>query len=116
MIFGNVNILELFAKVIVLLFSFSLHEFFHSYAAYKMGDYSQKSRGRLTLNPLMHIDWIGFLLILVAGFGWAKPVMINPENFAKGEGGDADNRRMKRGMAITSLAGPVSNLVLAFAP
>ncbi|MDR1689448.1 MAG: site-2 protease family protein [Clostridiales bacterium] len=113
MIFGGINILELCAQIPVLMFSLSFHEFFHSFTAYKMGDYSQKSEGRLTLNPLVHIDWIGFFMVLVARFGWAKPVMIDPNNFAKGEGGEADNRRMKRAMALTAAAGPAANLLLA---
>jgi Zn-dependent protease len=81
-----------------------VHEFAHSYAAYKLGDHSQKYSGRLTLNPFAHIDWFGALCILLAGFGWAKPVAVNGYNF----------KNHKRDMAITALAGPFSNLVVAF--
>ena len=72
-------------------------------AAYALGDPTAKRAHRLSLNPLRHIDWIGFVMMIVAGFGWAKPVPVNPNYFKK----------PKQGMAITALAGPVSNFVLA---
>ena len=59
----------------------TFHEFAHAYAADKLGDYTPRSQGRLNLNPTSHIDPIGFILLLVAGFGWGKPVQINPRNF-----------------------------------
>jgi Zn-dependent protease len=82
----------------------SFHEFSHGLAAYFMGDQTAKNAGRLTLNPRAHIDILGFLTLLLAGFGWAKPVPINPWSFKK--------RRI--GTIIVSLAGPFMNLLLAF--
>lgn len=86
----------------VILFSLSFHEAAHGYVAYKMGDSTAKAFGRLTLNPLKHLDPIGTLVMFVFGFGWAKPVPINVRNF--------DDPR--KGMAITGIAGPISNLLL----
>jgi Zn-dependent protease len=81
----------------------TVHEFSHAFAAYKLGDNTAKNDGRLTLNPLKHIDWLGFFLIVIAGFGWAKPVVFNPENL----------KNKHRDEIIISLAGPVSNFILA---
>lgn len=81
----------------------TIHETCHGLAAYALGDPTAKRAHRLSLNPLRHIDWIGFVMMIVAGFGWAKPVPVNPNYFKK----------PKQGMAITALAGPVSNFVLA---
>lgn len=83
--------------------SFTFHELSHGFVAYKLGDNTAKNAGRLTLNPIKHIDVIGLLLIIVAGFGWAKPVPINMNNFKK----------PKQGMAISAFAGPASNILLA---
>lgn len=83
---------------------FVFHELAHAWTALRLGDTTAKDEGRITLNPLKHIDWIGLLMIVVVGFGWAKPVMINPENL----------KNKKRDMAIIALAGPVTNFVLAF--
>ena len=83
--------------------SFTFHELSHGYVAYKLGDDTAKSAGRLTLNPIKHIDILGLILIIVSGFGWAKPVPINMNNFKK----------PKEGMAISALAGPASNILLA---
>lgn len=82
----------------------SFHEFAHALAAYFMGDKTAKEMGRLTVDPRAHIDLLGFIALLVAGFGWAKPVPINPWNF----------KRRRLGTVIVSLAGPVMNLILAF--
>ena len=82
----------------------TVHETCHGLAALALGDPTAKRMHRLSLNPLRHIDWIGLLLMFVAGFGWAKPVPVDPRYF----------KNPKRGMALTALAGPVSNLVLAF--
>lgn len=79
------------------------HEFAHGYAAYRFGDPTAKHYGRLTLNPIAHIDPAGFLLLLVAGFGWAKPVPINPNYF----------KNRKLGTFIVSIAGVVTNMLLA---
>ena len=81
----------------------TIHETCHGLAAYALGDPTAKRAHRLSLNPLRHIDWIGFFMMIVAGFGWAKPVPVNPNYFKK----------PKEGMAITALAGPVSNFLLA---
>lgn len=80
-----------------------IHEFAHAYAAKKMGDNTALMFGRLTLNPLAHIDPIGAILLLLCGFGWAKPVPINPLHFKK----------YNKGIAITAFAGPLSNLICA---
>jgi len=82
----------------------SLHEASHALAAYYLGDPTAKAYGRLTLNPLKHIDVFGFLMLVIVHFGWGKPVPVNPKNF-KNEGRDS---------ALTALAGPLSNFVLAF--
>ena len=84
----------------------TLHELSHGFAAYLLGDNTAKDRGRLTFNPIAHIDIFGFLCMLVAGIGWAKPVPVSPYNFKL--------KNKKIGMAITALAGPLANLVLAF--
>ena len=81
----------------------TLHEYCHAMAAFKLGDETAREMGRLSFNPLKHIDLIGFLFIIFAGFGWAKPVRFNPENL----------RRPRRDKAIIAAAGPLSNLVLA---
>ncbi len=83
-----------------LLISITLHELAHGYVAYLLGDNTAKVNKRLTLNPIRHIDFIGFILLLTVGFGWAKPVPINPNNF----------KNKKRGIFIVSIAGPLSNL------
>jgi Zn-dependent protease len=96
--------IEMLYRVPVLLLSFMVHELSHAYVALRNGDNTAKEAGRLTLNPLKHIDPIGALLLIFARFGWAKPVPINPNNF----------RRPKPGIIATSLAGPLSNVLLAF--
>lgn len=87
-----------------ILIGLTLHEFAHAYAAHKLGDPTPQMTGRLTLNPLKHIDWFGFIMLIVVGFGYAKPVMINPTYFK--------NRRS--GEVLVSLAGVFTNLVTAF--
>lgn len=81
-----------------------LHEFAHGYTAYLFGDNTAKNCGRLTLNPIAHINWIGFAMMMLVGFGWAEPVPINPRNF----------KNMRVGIAITALAGPFVNFLMAF--
>ena len=81
----------------------TVHEYCHALAAHKLGDHTAREQGRMTFNPLKHIDPIGFLFIIFAGFGWAKPVQFNPENLS----------RPRRDKAIIAAAGPLSNLVLA---
>jgi len=88
----------------VLIISLVLHEISHGFMAYLLGDKTAKSRGRLSLNPLKHIDWLGFIMLLVAGIGWAKPVPVNMFQF----------KDPKKGMALTALAGPLMNIILTF--
>ena len=102
---GSSNYIVSFLLCLPVMFlSLSLHETAHGFAAYKLGDPTAKNLGRLTLNPFKHLDPIGFLCMMLAGFGWAKPVPINSRNFKK----------PRRDIAISSIAGPVSNLLLAF--
>ena len=101
---GRFNLAELLIRAIAVLLAISVHEMSHGYAAYFLGDKTAKFMGRLSLNPLRHLDPVGALCLLVFGFGWAKPVMINPAYFKK----------PKRDMALTALAGPLSNFILAF--
>ncbi len=86
-----------------LLLALTVHEYFHGYVAYRQGDPTAKIEGRLTLNPLKHIDIFGFLAFLIFRIGWAKPVPINPYNF----------RDLRKGIILTSLAGPAANFILA---
>lgn len=86
-----------------LVISLSVHEFAHAYVAMKLGDFTAKYMGRVTLNPLAHLDPVGTLMMLFVGFGWGKPVPVNPINF----------NYPKRDQALVSLAGPASNFVLA---
>lgn len=89
---------------IVLIIAFTLHEFAHAFVAYRFGDPTAKNQGRLTLNPLSHLDPIGTILIFIAGFGWARPVPVNRFYFKK----------PRLAGILVSLAGPVSNLLIAF--
>lgn len=81
-----------------------VHEFAHAWVAYKLGDNTARYSGRLTMNPFSHVDILGSICLLLTGFGWAKPVPINPLNF----------KNRKAGTAITALAGPLSNLIVAY--
>lgn len=96
--------LTFFAWVVAAIVALVLHEFCHAWAAYALGDSTAKYAGRLTLNPLKHLDLWGSLLILVAGIGWAKPVPYNPYNL----------KNQKWGPALVALAGPGANLFLCF--
>lgn len=89
--------------VITLMIAFTFHEFAHAYVAYKFGDMTAKNQGRLTLNPVRHLDPIGTLLIFIAGFGWARPVPVNRFFFKK----------PRLAGILVSIAGPLSNLLLA---
>jgi Zn-dependent protease len=82
----------------------TFHEYAHGWVAYLLGDRTAEANGRLTINPVAHLDPVGFILLILAGFGWAKPVPVNPYNF-KGN--------IKQGMLLVSLAGPATNLILA---
>lgn len=96
--------IEILARLIALICVFSPHEFAHAFIAYKNGDPTAKLRGRMTLNPLKHLDPVGYVLCALAGFGWAKPVPIDPYNF----------KNYKRGMFTTAIAGVVVNYIIAF--
>lgn len=92
------------ASFVAVICVFCPHEFAHAYVAYKNGDPTAKFSGRMTLNPLKHFDLVGFILCALVGFGWAKPVPINPSNF----------RKYKMGMFTTAIAGVVVNYIIAF--
>lgn len=94
----------LLASMVALVIAISIHELSHGLAAYWLGDDTAKRQGRLTLNPLVHMDLIGTILLFLVGFGWGKPVPVNPFNLRFGA---------RRGMAIVGVAGPLSNLVAA---
>lgn len=106
---GNIDfisvIIYILSSLAVIFLTLPVHEFAHGFAATKLGDPTPRYQGRMTLNPFAHIDWIGSACILLFGFGWAKPVQVNSNNF----------RNPKRDMAVTALAGPLSNLIVAFA-
>ncbi len=91
-------------RAIVVFTALPVHECAHGYVALKMGDHTAEQQGRLTLNPFAHFDPIGTTALLLFGFGWAKPVPINPFYF----------RNPKRGMMLSALAGPLSNVAMAF--
>lgn len=104
MLFFQDNIVEaLIAAAIIILVAFPIHEFAHAMAAFQLGDSTAKLFGRVTLDPRAHIDPMGAILLLVAGFGWAKPTPVNPYNLRGGRSGEA----------LVALAGPLSNLILA---
>ena len=94
----------LFSGLVGLIIGFTIHEFSHALAAQGEGDSTARRMGRLTLNPLKHIEPFGFALLLLVGFGWARPVQVEPRNLRHG----------RLGMAWVALAGPLSNFVLAF--
>lgn len=102
--FSAAALLDLGLYIVVILISLSVHELCHGYAAYRCGDATARNLGRLTLNPLAHLDPIGTLMMLLFGFGYAKAVPINTRNF----------NHYKRDLCLVSLAGPFSNLCLAF--
>ena len=101
------ELLSLLLTVPGVLIAITFHEYAHALAADKLGDDTPRRQGRLTLNPLAHLDPIGSIMLLFAGFGWGKPVEINPRNFNR-------NITMSKGDAIVSIAGPLMNILLAF--
>ena len=103
--FGNIGDFFTVAlmRIIPALICITIHELAHGFAAYKLGDNTAKDMGRLTLNPIKHIDPLGLLMMLLIGFGWAKPVPVDMRNF----------KYPKWYMAITAIAGPASNILLA---
>ena len=98
------RIIEFVMHGIVLLTAFPVHECAHALAAHWLGDDTAKNQGRISLNPLRHLDLFGTVFMLLAGFGWAKPVPINANNF----------KNRKVGMAVSSLAGPLSNVLMSY--
>ena len=97
----NLNLLIIQAPVI--LFALTVHEYCHGLVAKYLGDDTALRQGRLTLNPIAHLDVLGTILMFVVGFGWAKPVPVNPNNF----------KNPRKGMLLVALAGPASNLLMA---
>lgn len=97
------SLLDMVLRLAAVLLCLTVHETCHGLAAYALGDPTARRAHRLSLNPLRHIDWFGLLMMFAVGFGWAKPVPVNPNYFKK----------PKQGMALTALAGPVSNFLLA---
>jgi Zn-dependent protease len=104
MLFSTPVLSMILSYAIVLVFAFTIHEFSHAAVATYYGDTTPQMNGRLTLNPLAHLDVIGSIMLLMVGFGWAKPVPVNPY---------ALQRRSNAAMMLVSLAGPVSNLLMA---
>lgn len=99
-------VISLCARVFIIFCVLPIHEFAHGFVANKLGDPTARLSGRLTLNPLAHIDPLGSLMIILVGFGYAKPVPVNMANFKR--------TKRKQYMALTALAGPVSNVIMAF--
>ena len=102
---GNLSLESLIAGAVALLVGLTFHEFSHALVADNLGDRRPRAMGRLTLNPIAHVDPIGALMLVVAGFGWAKPVMVNPAALRGG----------RRSMALVAFAGPIANVVVAVA-
>jgi Zn-dependent protease len=100
----DLNLPTLISRIFVLLTAFAVHEFAHAWTADRFGDPTPRNNGRLTLNPMAHLDPMGSLMLIVVGFGWAKPVPVNPNALA---------RRSSAAMMWVSLAGPASNLLMA---
>ncbi len=99
----NINYGFFIILVPVILFSLTIHEYAHALVAHRLGDDTAKNQGRLSLNPLVHLDLLGTLLLFIVHFGWAKPVPVDPRNF----------KNPKKDMLLVALAGPVSNILTA---
>lgn len=99
------NLSNILLGVPITLIALTIHEFSHGFVSEKLGDPTPRYQGRLTLNPLAHLDPIGAILMILTGFGWAKPVNINPNYY----------KNRTKGMALVALAGPLSNFITAFA-
>lgn len=102
--FFNLNLAELIVRLIVLFVGLPIHEWAHAWSAYQLGDDTARLQGRLTLNPFAHLDLFGSLVLLLTGFGWAKPVPVNPYRL---------RGSMRVSAALTAAAGPLSNFVMA---
>ena len=100
----DLDIYTIIARIIVLLVAFTIHELAHAVTADYLGDPTPRRMGRITLNPLKHLDPFGTIMLIIAGFGWAKPVMVNTMNM---------RGNPRTSMAIVAIAGPLSNLVMA---
>lgn len=100
----NETILDYLIKALVLFTAVPVHECAHAWVAEKMGDDTGRKQGRITLNPFAHLTLWGSLMMILVGFGWGKPVMVDSRNF----------KNPKKGMVLTSLAGPASNFIMAF--
>lgn len=104
---GNLSfwqlLLLLFSYVVLILVMLPVHELAHAFVAYKLGDDTARWHGRLTINPFAHLDLFGTLMLFLCGFGYARPVPVNPRNF----------QNPKRDMALVALAGPISNVLMA---
>lgn len=98
-------IIEICISAFVVFVILPIHECAHGFVAEKLGDSTAKNLGRLTLNPMAHVDWMGAVMILLVGVGFAKPVPVNPNNFKM--------KNKKLGMAIVALAGPLANILVA---
>ena len=98
-------LINLCVRVFIIFCVLPIHEFAHGYVAYKLGDDTARLKGRLTLNPLAHVDPFGALMVLLVGFGYAKPVPVNIGRFKRG--------KRKQYMALTAFAGPISNILMA---
>ena len=98
-------LINLCVRVFIIFCVLPIHEFAHGYIAYKLGDDTARLKGRLTMNPLAHVDPFGALMVLLVGFGYAKPVPVNIGKFKRS--------KRKQYMALTALAGPVSNIIMA---
>lgn len=102
--FGLPNIRDTLLLMPGFIIGLTFHEYAHGWTAYRLGDDTARNYGRLTLNPIAHLDPIGFLMLCLAGFGWAKPVPVNPYNL---------KTNFKQGMLMVALAGPVTNVIVA---
>jgi Zn-dependent protease len=100
----GLSVSELLGRLITLVVALTVHEFAHAWTADQLGDDTPRLQGRLTLNPLAHLDPLGSLMLIIAGFGWARPVMVNPYQL---------QRRSPAGMMLVAVAGPFANLLLA---
>lgn len=98
------NLMDIVMGVPITLIALTGHEFAHGWVSSKLGDPTPERDGRLTLNPIAHLDVIGTILMILTGFGWAKPVIVDPRYY----------KNQKRGMALTAIAGPIANLIMAF--
>lgn len=100
----GIDLMTIFFTIPAMLISSAIHEFAHAYVAFRLGDDTARAEGRMTINPLAHIDWLGFFMMVFGRIGWSKPVPVNSYNFENPVVGNA----------IVSIAGPISNLGLVF--